>query len=209
MNIVLAEDQPLILESLKVLIEEEGDIRVVAVARTGHEALEAIRRESPDIAVLDLRMPGLTGLEVLSVLKAEQAGIPVLLLTTFEDAAAIAEAVAIGVEGFLLKDVDPKVFTSALRAVAGGLTVFHPVVRPHLTKGIATSTGTVFNPYGLTVKDLSVIAAIVRGLGNKEIADCVGCTEGTVKNRVSSILGKMNLNARTQIAVKALKEGLA
>lgn len=209
MNIVLAEDQPLILESLKVLIEEEGDIRVVAVARTGHEALEAIRRESPDIAVLDLRMPGLTGLEVLSVLKAEQAGIPVLLLTTFEDAAAIAEAVAIGVEGFLLKDVDPKVFTSALRAVAGGLTVFHPVVRPHLTKGSATSTGTVFNPYGLTVKDLSVIAAIVRGLGNKEIADCVGCTEGTVKNRVSSILGKMNLNARTQIAVKALKEGLA
>ena len=209
MKIILAEDQPLILESLKMLLSGEKDIQVTGTACNGKEAWALCRELEPDVAVLDIRMPLLSGLDVAQKIKEEGYKIPVLLLTTFEEPEAITRALEIGVEGFLLKDVEPIMFITALKALHGGLIVLHPAVRSYLTgRKISSSLKKMPPPYGLTEKDLSVIEAIVQGLGNKEIALRENCTEGTIKNRVSSILNKMGLSARTQIAVRALQEDI-
>ena len=206
-RIVLAEDQPLILESLKILLGEDPSVAVVSAVTDGSSALEAIRSCKPDVAVLDIRMPVLSGLEVAQAVKEEGLQIPILLLTTFDEPESAQTALNAGVEGFLLKDVEPETFILAVKAVHRGLTVFHPAIRAHLSLK-PNHRSVAGRDYGLTDRDLCIVQAIVQGLSNKEIADKDGCTEGTVKNRVSSILGKMNLNARTQIAVTALRENL-
>lgn len=208
MKIILAEDQPLILSSLQLLLSKEEDIEVAGTAENGERALDLCRKIRPDVAVLDIRMPKMSGLKAAEHIKKEYPGIAVLLLTTFEEPEAITRAVNIGVDGFLLKDVESSVFITTLRALAGGLMVFHPAVRPFLDSRNRDAGKKQAGIYGLTEKDLQIIEAIVNGLGNKEIAYQEGCTEGTVKNRVSGILNKMGLSARTQIAVKALKEDL-
>ncbi len=208
MNIVLAEDQPLILESLKVLLNSRKDMNVVAAVCDGKAALEAVVQHKPDAAVLDIRMPGMSGLEVARLIKEKRLDVPVLLITTFDEEQAIAEALDIGVEGFLLKDVAPEMFISALRAIATGLTVFHPVMASAFRGEGKDTEKKDRRDYGLTKRDLAIIGFIVRGLTNKEIADLENCAEGTIKNRVSQILTKMDIKARTQIAVKALREGL-
>lgn len=207
-RIVLAEDQPLILESLKLLLDDDSGIEVVATAGDGRLALEAIRNHRPDIAVLDIRMPVLSGLDVVAMIKEDGPACPVLLLTTFDEPETVQIALNAGVEGFLLKDVEPGMFILAVKAICGGLTVFHPVIRSYFSRSAASAARPLENNYQLTSRDLAVIEAIVQGMSNKEIADRDGCAEGTIKNRVSSILGKMDLNARTQIAVAALKENL-
>jgi len=208
MNIILAEDQPLILTSLQLLLSKEEDIEVLGTAENGEEALSLCRRFHPDVAVLDIRMPVMSGLKAAEIIKKETPDTAVLLLTTFEEPDAISRAVQIGVDGFLLKDVEPSMFITALKALEGGLMVLHPAVRPFLESRNREAGKRQVNHYGLTCRDLEIMEAIVSGLGNKEIAAREGCSEGTIKNRVSSILSKMGLTARTQIAVQALKENL-
>jgi len=208
MKIILAEDQPLILSSLQLLLSNEPDIDVAGTAADGERALDLCRKIRPDVAVLDIRMPGISGLKAAEIIKKDYPETAVMLLTTFEEPEAISQAVKIGVDGFLLKDVEPQMFITALRALEGGLMVLHPAVKPFLDSRNKEAGKEQVTRYGLTRKDLKTIEEIVNGLSNKEIAAIYKCTEGTVKNRVSAILGKMGLAARTQIAVKALKENL-
>lgn len=209
MTIVLAEDQPLILTSLELLLSQAEDVAIVGTATRGDEALVLCLDKKPDVAVMDIRMPHMTGLEAARELKKQCPALPVLLMTTFEEPDAMAEALQIGVEGFLLKDVDPGVFICSLRALAGGVCVYHSALKPILGGKLPRRPRE--NPalkYGLTPRDLDMVEYIVQGLGNKEIAAREGCSEGVIKNRISSILNKMGLNARTQIAVRALREEL-
>lgn len=208
-KILLAEDQSLIRSSLEMLISEVEDFEVIASIARGDEALEVYRSVNPDLAILDIRMPGLSGLEVAREIKRENPENAVILLTTFEEEEPLQEALRLGVEGYLLKDIEPELFIQAIRSAAGGLLVFHPLLKAALAGSDHGETAKPReNPYGLTSRDLEFIVHIVGGLGNKEIAFKEGCTEGTVKNRISSILSKMGLKARTQIAVVALREEL-
>ncbi len=208
-KILLAEDQNLIRSSLELLISEVEDFQVVASVSRGDEALEVYRTVNPDVVILDIRMPGMTGLEVARKIKKEDPAKAVVLLTTFEEEEPLREALNLGVEGFLLKDIHPELFIQAIRSAAGGLLVFHPLLKTSLADSSTDNKEPDKEiPYDLTPRDLQFIVHIVAGLGNKEIAFKDGCTEGTVKNRISSILSKMGLKARTQIAVVALREKL-
>ncbi|MBU0928148.1 MAG: response regulator transcription factor [Spirochaetes bacterium] len=211
-RIVLAEDHPLILSSLSNLLVAEPDIEIVASCSDGIKALEAATALRPDVAVLDVRMPGLTGLEVAERLKEAAPEVGVLLMTTFEERSTILSALGIGVRGFALKDIEPAAFIAAIRGVAAGLIAYHACVAPYLAAAEGQREGDIdeeaVERYGLTASDLRIVGYIVKGMSNKEIADADRCSEGTVKNRVSSILSKTGLQARTQIAVRAIKEGL-
>lgn len=211
-KVLIADDHPLILSSLTVLLEAEHDMTVVAEARNGQEALEKIGEYNPDLAILDVKMPVLGGVEAAKTLKDRGSTVPVLLLSTFDDRQLIQEALHLGLGGFLLKDVEPAVLLAAARAVSLGLRVFHPCVDELLDGARLKVCTDASNPgvarYGLTGKELEVVNCIVQGLSNKEIAALHNSSEGTVKNRISVILSKMNLQARTQIAVSALREGL-
>ena len=209
MKIILAEDQPLILSSLKIFLSEEEGIEVAATASNGIEALALISEHQPDIAVLDIYMPQMDGIETAKKVMETFPHIPVILLTTFDNPESIRKAIETGVAGFLLKDIEPTVFINALKAVAGGLIVYHPNIQPYLTTNLPNpETPASCNNYCLTEKDLVIINYIVQGMSNKEISYLENSSEGTIKNRVSTILSKMSLQARTQIAVTALKEGL-
>lgn len=209
---ILADDHPLILSSLRVLLEAEADLEVVGEARNGNDALALADRLRPDLAILDYRMPGMNGLELTRELRGRPYTTPVLLLSTFDDEETVREALRSGAGGFLIKDVEPAVLLCAARAVARGLRVFHPCVDESLVPASepigAEARRLSADRYGLTDKELEVVRFIVQGLSNKEIAGTQGSTEGSVKNRVSLIMGKMGLQARTQIAVRALREGL-
>ena len=209
MKIVLAEDQPLILSSLKILLSEEKGIEVTATASNGADALARISELQPDIAVLDIYMPQMDGIETAEKVMKAFPHIPVVLLTTFDNPDSIRKAIEIGVAGFLLKDIEPTVFINALKAVAGGLIVYHSGIQPYLNTNLPVpGSCPPDNDYCLTKKDLTIISYIVQGMSNKEISYFENSSEGTIKNRVSTILSKMSLQARTQIAVTALKEGL-
>jgi len=207
-RIVFAEDQQLIRESVHLLIDGDPELSILGTAADGREALELCRARRPDIMLMDVRMPVMDGLEAARAIRDEALDTKIVLLTTFPDAQMVHEAIMIGVEGFLLKDVEPAVFVQAIRAVARGLVVFQDALRPFLAAGRLPMTGTQPSNTGLTDKDLDYIRHIVNGLGNKEIAFRESCSEGTVKNRVSAILSKLGLEARTQIAVFAIKHGL-
>lgn len=209
MKIILAEDQPLILSSLKILLSEEDEIEVVATASNGVDALVLISEHQPDIVVLDIYMSQMDGIETAERTMQSFPHIPVVLLTTFDNPDSIRKAIEIGVSGFLLKDIEPSVFINALKAIAGGLIVYHPIIQNYLNANLLIPAALPSeNDYCLTKKDLTIIGYIVQGMSNKEISYLEKSSEGSIKNRVSTILSKMSLHDRTQIAVTALKEGL-
>lgn len=207
-RIIFAEDQQLIRESVRVLLDGAPDLSIVDTAANGKEALELCRAACPDILLMDVCMPVMNGLEAARLVREEGFETKIVLLTTFPDSQMVSEAISLGVDGFLLKDVEPQVFVQAIRAIASGLVVFQDALKPQLAAGRISRNGPDASDLGLTLKDLDYIRHIVDGLGNKEIAFREGCSEGTVKNRVSAILAKLGLDARTQVAVYAIKHGL-
>ncbi|MBN2657664.1 MAG: response regulator transcription factor [Spirochaetales bacterium] len=205
-SIVLAEDQSLIRNSLCSFLSMHPELEVLASAADGAEALNLCREFTPDLAVLDIRMPLMNGLEVAQALKRESSRTRTVLLTTFEEDQVFSKALNAGVEGIFLKDIEPDLFALSLTAVARGLLVYHPAVKKQMEcrdweKGPPRL-------FGLTDRDMDLIRYIAEGRSNKAIADQMRCTEGTIKNRVSSVLGKMGLEDRTQIAVYAIRHNL-
>src|SRR6056297_3463790 len=132
-SIVLAEDQSLIRDSLKSLLSIQEDLEICATAGDGTEALALCRSCRPDIALLDIRMPGMNGLEVAAAIREEKLPCRIVLLTTFEEGEVFSEALALGVEGIFLKDIEPELFAHSLRIIAQGLLVFHPVLKKQLS----------------------------------------------------------------------------
>ncbi len=207
-TIILAEDQKLIRDSLEILLNKDHLLHVAATASDGKQAIELFDRHNPDLMVLDIKMPEMNGLEAARRLKEKKKDLKLVLLTTFEEEAAFREALQIGVHGIFLKDIDPELFVISLKAIMGGLLVFHPAVEEFLKQPMKNHSAPDISGFGLTDKDMDVIRLIAEGCSNKQIAATEGCSEGTIKNRVSSVLGKMGLQDRTQIAVYAIKHNL-
>jgi DNA-binding NarL/FixJ family response regulator len=209
-RVVLVDDQNLIRQGVRSLLELAGDIAVVAEAADGDEGIAVIRRERPDVVLLDLRMPKKDGVAVLQALKAENALPPTIILTTFDDDAALLEAVRAGARGYLLKDVSLEHLTAAIKDVAGGGTVIRPVVTERVLRGlehVRRDFDALSPPDPLTRREVEILRLIAGGYSNREIADALGTAEGTVKNHTSSILSKLGVRDRTRAVLKALELG--
>ena len=209
-RIVLVDDQTLVRQGIRSLLELAADIAIVGEAGDGDEALAAIAREKPDVVLLDVRMPKKNGLDVLRELKTRDLRPPVILLTTFDDDEALLAAVRAGAKGYLLKDVSLEQLTEAIRAVAAGGTVIRPAVTERVLRGLEhmpRDFEALSPPEPLTKREIEILRLMAGGYSNREIADALGTAEGTVKNHASSILSKLGVRDRTRAVLKALELG--
>jgi len=209
-RIVLVDDQTLVRRGIRALLELAGDAAIVAEAADGEEGIEAIRRERPDVVLLDLRMPKKNGIEVLRALGRESLLPPTILLTTFDDDEALLEAVKAGARGYLLKDVTLEQLMDAIRTVASGGLFVRPAVTERVLRGlehIPRDFDALSPPDPLTKREAEILRLMAGGYSNKEIADALGTAEGTVKNHASSILSKLGVRDRTRAVLKALELG--
>lgn len=209
-RVVLVDDQHLIRQGIRSLLELAGDIAVVAEASDGDEGIAVIQRERPDVVLLDLRMPKKDGVAVLQTLQARGALPPTIVLTTFDDDAALLEAVKAGAKGYLLKDVSLERLTAAIHDVAAGGSMIRPVVTERVLRGlehVRRDFDALSSPDPLTKREVEILRLMAGGYSNREIADALGTAEGTVKNHASSILSKLGVRDRTRAVLKALELG--
>jgi DNA-binding NarL/FixJ family response regulator len=210
-RVALADDQTLVRQGIRSLLALTPDLRVEAEASDGVEALRVLAATAVDVALLDVRMPGKTGLEVLRELARTASAPPCILLTTFDDDAVAIEAIKLGARGFLLKDVSLEQLAEAVRTVAAGGTLINPAVTERVVRGLArlaTSVPSSPVPAPLTRRELDVLRLIAAGRSNKEIADALGTAEATVKNQASSIFGKLGVRDRTRAVLRAIELGV-
>ena len=210
MKIFLVEDQQLVLEGLKGLLALHEGLEIVGEANDGADAIERIPDLMPDIILSDMRMPRLDGLGLIRALAARALAIPVVLLTTFDDAAVFDEAVRAGAKGFLLKAISPDTLVQALREVAEGGTVLRPTMTTRVEQG-GRKTERAFDaipePDPLSPKELQVLRLVASGRSNTEIAALLGNSEGVIKNHCSAIFSKMGVRDRTQAVLRAIDLG--
>ncbi|HYM59358.1 MAG TPA: response regulator transcription factor [Thermoanaerobaculia bacterium] len=208
-RVFLADDQLLVREGIRALLEMDPEIAIVGEAEDGVETVDRVKAAEIDVLLLDIRMPRKNGLEVLQDLAASGALPATLVLTTFDDTTIVLEAIRAGARGFMLKDVSYKQLIDAIRAIAAGETVFQPAVTQRLLRvADALPRPTHALVESLTERELQVVRLMAGGCSNKEIAHALGTAEGTVKNHVSSILGKLDARDRTRAVLRALEERL-
>lgn len=201
MRIVIVDDDKLIGMSLKTIIEASSSIEVKALGYSGEEAIELYNEHKPDIMLMDIRMKGMTGLEAGKEILKRYSDAKILFLTTFEDDEYIITALKIGAKGYILKQHFEGI-VPALKAVYGGQSVFGQEVvskLPSILKGNDTKKD--ISEFDVSEKELDIIGLVAKGLSNKEIAGELFLSEGTIRNYISSILEKLNLRDRTQLAI--------
>ena len=197
-RLIVVDDQQLLRRGLTMLLETLDDVEVVGQAGDGHEALSLIPAARPDVVLTDARMPGMDGLGLLAACRERHPGLPVVLLTTFDDQDLVRAALQGGAAGFLLKDCSVESLSEAVRqAVAGGM-----VIDPRVARTALTASGPETDPLGaLTPTERQVAALVATGATNTEIAAALFLAEGTVKNHVSMLLRKLDQRDRTRLAL--------
>ncbi len=207
-RVVLADDQTLVREGLRSLLSLVSDIEVVGEVSSGEEAIAAVLATSPDVLLLDMRMPRGDGLSVINALRALCKLPPTLILTTFDDDATALEVVRAGARGFLLKDVRLEKLVSAVRTLAAGGTLVQPALTARAEKELGMSERDVATEdTDITEREREVLRLLAAGCSNKEIAKTLFLAEGTVKNHVSNILAKMGVRDRLRAVLKAAELG--
>jgi DNA-binding NarL/FixJ family response regulator len=206
-RVVLADDQTLVRQGIRRLLELTPDVRVIAEAEDGERAIALVSEWAPDVMLLDVRMPRLDGLGVLRALAGRLP--PTILLTTFDDDTVVLEAVRHGARGFLLKDVSLEQLAEAVRRVAAGGTLILPAISERVLKGLPVVAGSYdrLAPEPLSPREGEVLRLMAGGYSNREIAHALDTAEGTVKNQVSSILAKLGVRDRTRAVLRALEIG--
>jgi DNA-binding NarL/FixJ family response regulator len=202
------DDHPVVRQGLRTFLDLQDDIAVVGEAEDSASCVAEARRTSPDVILLDLRMPGGDGVEALHALRragsqAAERPARVLVITSFTDPAAVLPAVRAGAAGYVYKDVDPPALAAAIRAVHAGHVLLHPDVARLLADGPPPAQAA-----HLTAREREVLAEVARGRSNREIARALGLAEKTVKTHVSAILTKLGVQDRTQAALYAVRSGL-
>jgi NarL family two-component system response regulator LiaR len=207
-RVLIADDHAVVREGLRGFLALQDDVEVVGEAADGEEAVAAVARLEPDVALVDLVMPRVDGLEAIKRIRALDAATRVIVLTSFADEDKMLPAVRAGAVGYLLKDVAPQDLVAAIRTVHDGETLLHPAVVRELVREVAGDglQAPADNP--LTPREREVLALIARGRANKAIAFELGVAEKTVKTHVSNILAKLGVSDRTQAALYAVREGL-
>jgi DNA-binding NarL/FixJ family response regulator len=202
-RVLVVDDHPVVRQGIRTFLDLQDDLTVVGEAGDGAEAVDAAQRLRPDVILLDLRMPGGSGVDVLRELRRREDPARVLIVTSFTEPSAVLPAVRAGAAGFVYKDVDPPALAAAIRAVHAG----HVLLSPDVARLLSTSDEP---PAGrrLTGRELEVLAELANGRSNREIARLFAVSEKTVKTHVSSILNKLGVQDRTQAALHAVRSGL-
>ena len=216
-RVLLADDQALIRAGFHVLIDAADDLQVVGEATDGAQAVDLARRERADVVLMDIRMPGVDGLEATRRISADEdlAGVKVIILTTFESDEYVYQAIRAGASGFLVKDTEPADLIQAVRVVAGGDALLSPSVTRRLITDLASRperpppSGSLGRALaGLTVREREVLGLVAEGLSNDEIAARLFLSPLTSKTHVSRIMTKLDARDRAQLVVIAYESGL-
>jgi DNA-binding NarL/FixJ family response regulator len=205
-RILLAEDQTLMRQGLKTLLELEPGLKVIAEASDGKEAVKLALEARPDIILMDVQMPNLNGVEATALICRAWPGAKVIILTTFDRDDYVFQGVRAGAMGYLLKDLPAQKLFETIRTVHGGEPFIQPEIASRTLRASLHSAGELVEP--LSEREREVLVMLAQGIPNKEIADKLHIAEGTVKNHVSNILGKLQVQNRTQAADLARRRGL-
>nr|WP_315595422.1 response regulator transcription factor [uncultured Cupriavidus sp.] len=214
-RILLVDDHTLFRSGIRALLQRQSDFEIVDEAADGVEGIKRAKQHRPDVILLDLNMPGLSGLEALQLLVEDLPDSAVIVLTVSEEAEELATALRNGARGYLLKNIETEALTSAIRRAAAG----EPVISESMTAKLvqqfrapspvgAPRNGATAGPTPLTAREREIVQGLVRGESNKEIARELGVAESTVKIHVQNILKKLSLASRVQVAVYAVEHGL-
>lgn len=201
LRIALADDQALVLHGLRALLESVEGIEVAITADDGDRLLDALRRQTVDVVVSDIRMARCSGVELTRALRERGDLTPVLLLTTFDDPGLLRAAVDAGAQGFMLKDASPESLKNALQRLANGETLLSPISLPASAMPDDESLHTAAR---LTPRELSILRLIAGGYSNKEIGRTLNISDGTVKNHITDMLQKLDARDRTHAVLKAI-----
>ncbi|SMF67975.1 two component transcriptional regulator, LuxR family [Paenibacillus uliginis N3/975] len=212
-SVLIVDDDPFIRESLKLLVGMDAEVEVIGAAAHGAEALELLEGGArADVVLMDIRMPVCDGVEGTKRIRERFPDVRVLMLTTFDDDDYIVEALQNGASGYLLKNIPPDRIIQGIKTVHDGNMLIHPDIARKLTGMLrptshnAPTEPAALDHYGLTPAEKNIVSLIADGLSNKEISAQLFLSEGTVKNYVTEILGKLSLRDRTQIAIFYLKK---
>lgn len=205
MKILIADDDALVRDGLKLLLGMEEDIEVTATAENGQDAFDKCGAYAPDIVLMDIRMPGVDGVLGTKMIKQRYPEISVVILTTFKDDEYIKEALKNGAVGYILKSIPPDAMVQTLRAVSKGGVVFQREVAGTISSMLKEGGKTDMKELGLSEREFTVMQLVGEGLSNREIGEKLFITEGTARNYVTAILEKLDLRDRTQLAIFYLK----
>ena len=209
-KILIADDHALVRDGTRQILEHEQDLKVVAEAGDGEETVELAARFKPDVAIVDISMPKLDGIEATRQIKALCPSIAVLILTAYDDEQFIFSLLEAGAAGYLLKSIRGHQLVDAVRAVYAGESVLHPSVARKVLDRFVTSSGKPRKPESqevLSEREMEVLRLLTRGLSNKDIADELCLSMRTVQAHLGRIFNKMNVGSRTEAVVCALKKG--
>lgn len=208
-RVVLADDHAVVRKGIREFLEETSDIRVVAEAANGAEAVALVAEHAPDVAVLDVQMPGLTGIEATRRIKAEFPAVRVLILTAYDDDPYIFALLQAGASGYVLKTADSGELVNAVRTVSRGESALDPAVAQKvvqlLTSGRPLGAQAAAEP--LTEREIEVLHLAAKGLTNKAIGQALAISDRTVQGHLANIYGKLGAGSRTEAVTEALKQG--
>ena len=210
MRVIICDDQAIIRDGLEMLLKLEKDIEVLGQAQDGAEAVALVERTHPDLVLMDLKMPGLNGIEATRQIRAAYPQVKVLVLTTYDDDEWVFDAIRAGASGYLLKDTPREEVIKAIRGTVAGKTYLDPSVAGKLLHQVADKQvhpSTLLTDK-LTEREADVLRLVARGFTNADIAERLHLSEGTVRNHVSGIFAKLEVSDRTQAAVIAIQHGL-
>lgn len=214
-KVMIADDQELIRESLAIVMGANPDMEITGMAADGQQVLEEISKEKPDVILMDIRMPGMDGVECTRQVKEKYPDISIIVLTTFDDDEYVYGALKYGASGYLLKGISMKELSEAIRTVHSGRAMINPEITDkvvklfnRMAKGNYTIRVDEVQTRELTKTEWRVIQKIGCGFSNKEVAADLFLSEGTVRNYLSSILAKLDLRDRTQLAIWAVQTGV-
>lgn len=209
-KLIIADDEMLIRTGLKIMLEASGNVEVLALAESGRAAFETCKEHQPDVVLMDIRMPESNGIEGTKLIKEAFPEVKVLIVTTFQDTEYIVEAVQNGASGYLLKDSSPEAILDGIKVAMSGKVVMDTVISEALLTNTTVEKPANFDAekWGLTPREVELIQQVAQGLSNKEIAQTLFLSEGTVKNNISTILSKLELRDRTQLVIFAYENKL-
>ncbi len=208
-TVLLVDDHALVRKGVRGFLETQPDLLVVAEAGTGQDAVRLASEYAPDVALMDLLMPGMDGVETTRQVLAASPRTRVIVLTSYHEDEQIFPAIRAGALSYLLKDVGPIELATAVRKAAAGEAILHPRIAARVVQEVQGDRADRLNPFHtLSERELEVLRLVATGMSNGEIASCLGISEKTVKSHVGNILSKLQLADRTQAAVYAWREGI-
>ena len=215
-KVMIADDQELIRQSLQIVLEMKEGIEVTATAKDGREVIQEVRKDKPDVILMDVRMPEMDGVQCTQIIKEQYPDVKIIILTTFDDDEYVYNALKWGASGYLLKGVSMDGLTNAIRTVYSGQAMINPDIATKVVRLFSQMAKADYvvdvdqkRTENLTKTEWKIINEIGRGSSNKEIAENLNLSEGTVRNYLSGILNKLEFRDRTQLAIWAVQNKVA